>query len=66
MLDLDEEIKRSTTSEWIYDVVWVHDNVAIIANNDNDEQFWLLLVDKIDIQSKHYVGVIPMLKEMLF
>ncbi len=46
MLDLDEEIESGTNGEWIYDVC-VGDNVVVIVNNDNDEQLWLLLVDKI-------------------
>ncbi len=46
MFDLNEEVECGTGGEWIANVVCVGDNVVVIANNETNEQFWLLLVDK--------------------
>lgn len=47
MIDLDEEIDNSTSGEWIAYGVYVGDNVAVIIDSETNEQFWLLLVDKV-------------------
>jgi hypothetical protein len=46
MFDLNEEVECGIGGEWIANVVCVGDNVVVIANNETNEQFWLLLVDK--------------------
>ncbi len=47
MFDLNEEIESGINGEWITNVVCVGDNVAVIAKSKTDEQFQLLLVDKM-------------------
>ncbi len=47
MIDFDEEIESDTSGEWIVDGVYVGNNVSIITHNETNEQFWLLLMDKI-------------------
>ncbi len=46
MFDLDEEMECGIGGEWIANLICVGDNVAMIADNETNEQFWLLLVDK--------------------
>ncbi len=47
MIDFDEDIESDTSGEWIVDGVYVGNNVSIITHNETNEQFWLLLMDKI-------------------
>lgn len=47
MIDFDEEIESDTSGEWIVDGVYVGNNVFIITDNETNEEFWLLLMDKI-------------------
>lgn len=47
MIDHDEEIENNTSGEWIIYGVYVGENIAIIIDSETNEQFWLLLVDKV-------------------
>ncbi len=47
MIDLDEEIKNIIGGEWIANGIYVGDNFVVIANSETNEQFWLLLMDKV-------------------
>jgi hypothetical protein len=47
MFDLGEEVECGIGGEWITNAVCVRDNVAVITNIKTNEQFWLLLVDKM-------------------
>jgi hypothetical protein len=46
MFDPNEEIEIVMGGKWIIDVVCIEENVVFICDNDMDERFWLLLVDK--------------------
>ncbi len=45
MIGFDEEIKSGIDGEWIANCVYVGDNIVVIADNETNEQFWLM--DKV-------------------
>jgi len=46
MFDPNEKVESGIGGEWIANAICIGNNVVVITNNNTNEQFWLLLVDK--------------------